>query len=368
MKSILLTTTALVAFAGAAVAESHSTDGVTFGGSAALEYNDIAGFTSEAALDVTMSRALDNGLTASATVSVDVEDNGDVDLTATDYVLSLSSDSSSLTFGDTDPVAAAAWSGVDGSSFDGFDEDSAYDDVLASSATFGATTVSMSNGVDLANGTMNEMQVGVTTTLGGAAIALAYQDSDNDGVDGDGVAGEYTAGELLGVSAAMTFSGADVTLAYLTDMDDNSFGVDVSYPVGAVTVGGYYSVNSATDDAWGVRADYDNGNGVTAGVLYESDDSWELTGGYAAGAISVSGAIEGAKGADEVFSMDASYDMGNGLVVIAGLDDNGDTNYAGATYALGDGASAYVRYATAAEVDPDEDFAEGTTVGVSFTF
>lgn len=367
MKTILLTTTALVAFAGAASAESHGTDGISFGGSAALEYNDIAGFTSEAGLSVTMSRALDNGLTASASVSVDLEDNGDVALTATDYVLSLSSDSSSLTFGDTDPVAAAAWSGVDGSSFDGFDENSAYDDVLASSVTFGATTLTMSNGVDLDNDTMNETQVGVATTLGGASIALAYQSDDEDGLDGDAAA-EFTAGELLGVSAAMTVAGADVKLAYLTDMDDNSFGVDVSYPVGAVTVGGYYSVNSATDDAWGVRADYDNGNGVTAGVEYLSDETWTVSGGYAAGAVDVSGSIEGGNGADAVFALDASYDMGNGVVVIAGLDDNGDTNYAGASYALGDGASAYVRYATAAEVDPAEDFAEGTTVGVSFTF
>lgn len=370
MKSILLTTTALVAFAGAASAESHaSADGVSFGGSAALEYNDITGFNSEATLDVSMSRALDNGLTASATVSVDVEANGGVALESVDYVLTLSSDTASLSYGDVDPVAAAAWGGVDGSSFDGFDEDleANADAGLVGTATFGGTTAAISYGVDLTANELVGMQAAVTSTFGAATVVLAYQDVDHDGAD-DGTAGEFTAGELLGVSAAMTVSGADVTLAYLTDMNENSFGVDVAYPVGAVTVGGYYSVNSATDDAWGVRADYDNGNGMTAGVLYESDESWEVTGGYAAGAVSVSGAIEGGTGVDAAFSLDASYDMGNGVVVIAGIAENGDEQYAGVSYALGEGASAYIQYATTAENDPDEDFAAGTTVGVSFTF
>lgn len=359
---ILLTTTALVAFAGAAAADGHAVAPVVFDGSATLEYNDITGLNSEATLNVTMQRALDNGLTASASVSVDLEANGGQALTAADYVLSLTSETSSLSYGDVDPVAAAAWSGVDGSTFGDFDEDSPFDAVLASSATFGATTASVSYGVDLTAQTFTGMQLGVTSTIAGASMALAYQDADHDGLDGDGLS-EYEVGELLGVSVGTTLSGATVTLALLTDMDDTSFGVDVSYPVGAMTVGGYYSVNSAADDAWGVRADYDNSNGLTAGVLFESDDSWEVTGGYAANAITLAASFD----SDDVFAVDATYDMGNGLTVIAGGDTD-DNSYAGVTYALGEGASAYLNYASAAEVDPDEDLDEGTTVGISFTF
>tara|TARA_B110000908_G_C9879237_1_gene281860 strand:- start:23 stop:379 length:357 start_codon:yes stop_codon:yes gene_type:complete len=101
----------------------------------------------------------------------------------------------------------------------------------------------MSHGVDLTAGELVGMQIGVTSTFGAASVALAYQDDNHDGIDGDGVLNEFQSGELLGVSVGTTFSGATVTLAMLTGMDDSSFGVDVSYPIGAVTVGGYYSLN-----------------------------------------------------------------------------------------------------------------------------
>ena len=70
-------------------------------------------------------------------------------------------------------------------------------------------------------------------------------------------------------------------------------------------------------------------------------------------------------------TLGATYDMGNGLTVGAGLED--DVTYAFASYDLGAGANAFVDYTDAAaaleEVGPSErDIATGTTVGVSFTF
>jgi len=364
MKSILLTSTALVAFAGAAAADGHAVAPVVFGGSAELTYNDQpgVGFASDAEISITAQRALDNGLTASATVNVNLNVEDGADLAATDYVLSLSSDTASLSFGDVDPVAAGAWSGVDGSAFGDFDEDTATDAVLAGSATFGATTASISYGVDY-DGEASEMQLGVTSTFGAATVALAYQDDDHDGADSDGVAGEFQDGELLGVSVSTTLAGADVKLAMLTDMTENSFGVDVSYPLGAVTVGGYYTANSAADDVWAVRADYDNGNGITAGAKYESDESWEISAGYASGPVTVDASYD----SDEVFAVDATYDLGNGITLAAGGDTD-DNSYASVNYTLGEGAKAFIQYASAAEVDPAEDLDEGVTVGVSFTF
>ncbi len=65
MKRILLTSTALVAFAGAAAAD------VTWSGTAGLGYNDDIddGFYVDGDLDVTMSQELDNGVTVSGTRS-----------------------------------------------------------------------------------------------------------------------------------------------------------------------------------------------------------------------------------------------------------------------------------------------------------
>jgi len=114
MKSILLTSTALVAFAGAAAADGHA--GIGFTGEATLGYNtndsnnDAAvateGFFWDSSVDVTMTAALDNGLEATATFGFSVADNnlGDT-VSSGDFVLSLAGENASLTFGDVDPVA-----------------------------------------------------------------------------------------------------------------------------------------------------------------------------------------------------------------------------------------------------------------------
>ena len=113
---ILLTTTALVAFAGAAAADGHTS--VSHALSAELGYNNEAdaigedGFFWEGNLKTTATAALDNGLTAGAyfeiTVSGDDAAAGSSDagnaLVASDFVLSLTSETASLYFGDTAPA------------------------------------------------------------------------------------------------------------------------------------------------------------------------------------------------------------------------------------------------------------------------
>ncbi len=78
MKSILLTTTALVAFAGAAVADGHT--GVSFGGDAALGYNDTTGdydgFYWDSTLNVGYAQDLDNGVTAGVKFNIDIQEDG----------------------------------------------------------------------------------------------------------------------------------------------------------------------------------------------------------------------------------------------------------------------------------------------------
>lgn len=108
MKRILLTSTALVAFTGAAWAEAHEdASGVSFSGDATLGFNDDIedGFYWDAGLAVTYTAILDNGITATATYEIDISDGnlGNEDLDAGDYVLTVSSDNATLEFGDVDP-------------------------------------------------------------------------------------------------------------------------------------------------------------------------------------------------------------------------------------------------------------------------
>lgn len=127
MKSILLASASIVAFAGAAAAE------ITFSGSAELGYNDTdiddaivdddhVGFYGDLDLTIGFSQELDNGLTASA--SIDLEDlaggqdsgeeNGGVlggvdGETVIEYELSLTSETAGLYYGDTSFAAENLW-------------------------------------------------------------------------------------------------------------------------------------------------------------------------------------------------------------------------------------------------------------------
>ena len=106
---------------------------------------------------------------------------------------------------------------------------------------------------------------------------------------------------------------------------------------------------------------------MSAGIELKSDDTYEITAGYAADGMTVAAAFTDAS----VMTLGATYDMGNGLTVGAGIEDT--VNYAFAKYDLGGGAKAFVDFTDSAdaleEVGPSErDIAVGTTVGVSFTF
>jgi outer membrane protein OmpU len=322
MKSILLASVSVVAFAGAAAAEGHETP-ITFGGSATLGYNDTVeeDFYWEADLGVTMTQALNNGLTAGASFNLNIaDDNRGGDVVADSYVLSLTAgDLGGLFFGDVDPVAESNWGGVDGSAVAGFNDADVHFDValfeaiLRGEVNFGATTAMVSFGVDtdgvgLGND-IDAMQVYLSSSFGAFNVALAYQEEFGP------------TPEILGVEAGTSFGGADVTLAYETDGTETSMGVALSYPIGPITAGAYYTSNEIADASFGVSA------------------------AYAAGAITLDAAYDVDQGADGVFGLDATYDLGNGIMVLAGLADNGDAYYVASTVDLGGGASLLVSYA-----------------------
>ncbi|MEY1557732.1 porin [Yoonia sp. R2331] len=370
MKSILLTSTALVAFAGAAAAEGHAESGITFGGEATLGYNDAGdlgggaagdGFYWDANVAVTMTAVLDNGLTATATFDFDAVDGGTgIDLESGGYVLSLSSDIASLSVGDLDPVAEDRWGGVDGSTVADFNDQDTHFDVagfeamLVGEATVAGFTAAVSYGLDSGAGndltgeTLDAMQIHVAGTFGDFGVELAYQEEFGP------------TPEIMGIGGSASFAGADIAVSYIDDGTETSTGISASYPVGPVVIGGYYSMNDVAEDNYGLSADYDNGPiSVSA--------AWDVDGG------------EG--GADDVasFEVDASYDVGNGLTVLGGVfgtDVDGDDMgfYAAATYDLGGGAELLVSYAD----DGDDavlgedlggpEYKEGATIEASFAF
>lgn len=372
MKSILLTSTALVAFAGAAAADGHAT-GFSFSGDAELGYttddgiNDPVlneGFFWELDIDVAASTELDNGLTATAEFGFEVVDeNLGQDLVSSDYVLSVSSENASLSFGDLDPVAEDRFGDVDGGTTAGFNDQDAHFDVvgfesiLVGEATFGSFTGAVSFGVDSGDGLLiadvedlDAMQLHIAGTVSILDVELAFQDELG------------AADSVFGIAASASVGGADITVSYVDDGTENSTGISVAYPFGPVTVEGYYSVNDINEDNYGIDVDYSSGP-IAVNFFADVDG--------------------GEGGADDVteFGIEGSYDVGNGLELFAGYittdeDDAFETTYFAATYDLGGGAEFLFSYADdgneLANVTDDEvgdpEYNEGLTVQVSFEF
>lgn len=367
MKSILLTTTALVAFAGAAVADGHT--GVSFSGSANLGYNDSEdypavgnqGFYWVGHLDVKLAAELDNGLTAAVTFDTDFADapNLGESLSGTDFVLSLTTDTAGLHFGDVAFAAEGHWKSAGAMVADGFSEADG-ETAVRGDMNYGSVDVSLSYVLDKNDGLgtqvndLNQLSLGATADLGDFTVAVAYQAASEEAAGF--YASDITDAEIFGVTASTTAAGATVRLAYADNSTTNSTGVSVSYPVGPVTVSAYYVAEeaAATDNSVGVKAVY-------------SDGAVSLTANY-----------EDRNGTGRQ-NIDAGYDLGNGLNVLAGYADRdnwtGPATYIAGEYDLGSGAALLVSYADAEhagfaaddEVGPNE-YQVGTTVQVSFKF
>ena len=334
MKNILLTTTALVAFAGAAAADGHTS--VSFAGEASVEFNSETGYATAAEMTASASATLDNGLTASTSFTLETTNFGSGEFAAGS--VSLSSDTASLTFG----------TGLDGAVFTAVGDDYAIGDDgeegvaegVVASVTMGETTLTVSAPMGATIETA-DVEVGLTTSAAGWSLGFGL------------------ANDAYAMTAAGTAGGADIGFGMSSDSE---WDVSVAYPVGAVTV----SASTDEAEAWTVGAAY-AADGMSAGFELNADESWEVTAGYAADGVTVAAAFTDAS----VMTLGATYDMGNGLTVGAGIEDT--ENYAFASYDLGGGANAFVDYTDAAaaleEVGPSErDIAVGTTVGVSFTF
>ncbi|MDC1230676.1 porin [Octadecabacter sp.] len=343
MKNILLASTALVTFAGAAAAEGHTS--ISFGGAASAEYNSETGYTTDAELTASMSAALDNGLTAAASISFESDsDDGDNVVDPTHGSISLSSDTASLTFGTGLVGAVRTISGDDyaiGTGDDDAIEDGEIDGIVGTIAMGNADVIISAPLTEGAAGA-GVVEVGVSTSAGGWNLGVAVTEDGGYTMAADGTAG-----------------GADVNVGASSDSE---WDLGVSLPAGPLTV----SASTDEESAWTVGAAY-AADGVSAGIEVNSDDTWDLTVGYTSAGVAVAAGVD----QDSTVTLGATYDMGNGLTIGAGIENVESDAYAFAAMDLGGGASAFVNYGnvTLEEVGPSErDIDEGTTVGVSFAF
>lgn len=384
MKNILLTTTALVAFAGAAAAE------VSFKGDAELGYNDKVkdGFYWDAGLTVNAEQELNNGLTAGFTLDVDLnfEDSSTFshgDIASSDYVLYLKSDTASLYFGDTKPAVEQLFEDnvktpvhedsmldqetfVEDSDVDG--TGSNVEGVLRAETEMAGFKAAVSafifdDGAPAGNEEAGAIQLAVTGAISNINVGLAYQSAEKDlraeNKSTTDLTAKLAADELFGLYAGTTFSGADVQLSYVknTTTKQDSLGLKGSYNFGAFTVGAFYSKESVKDqDNYGVEVGYKQG-AIAA-------DFWHRV---------------TAKDVSET-GLEGSYDFSNGLVAKAGYINtdpatgkNTAAFYVAGEYDLGSDASLLVSYAkdeanaTNDEIG-DPEYYSGTTVAVSFKF
>ena len=375
MKSILLTSTALVAFAGAAAADGHAS--ISYGLTGKLGYNtgDVAasnGAYWEGNLKATATAALDNGLTAGAYFEVTVADDdaaaandGGIALSSSDFVLSLTTEGAGLYFGDTKAAAETHWAAAGDMESDGF-SNSSDAAVLRGDYTIGGFKTSLSYNIDDANNTVEQLSLGASGSFGAITVAAAYQAKVTSAFDADGTDGDFNNGTIYGISASGTFAGATVTAAYANDANDGagdtgvattSTGIKLSYPFGPVTATAYYVQESGganTNPNYGVNVKY-SANGITVTADYQNDQT------------------------TTIWQVDGSYDLGNGLTVIGGAEEQSGVSgasadyYVGAKYDLGGGASVVMTYADDADNSAGDeigagDYKDGVTVEVSFAF
>jgi outer membrane protein OmpU len=411
MKSILLTSTALVAFAGTAMAAAHedsTPNGVAWGADGEFGYNEEVegGFYFEGGLALSTSAGMNMGLTAGVTLDVDLkfkeaneqpellDATGDgafdnIEIDGSDFVVFVEGQGAALYIGDTETASEKTWSGTTNLQNDGFlevddindgaDKGDFVDGVIRGDMAYGPVTGSvsfmMTSGVqeDGEYDGIDGMQVGAVSTLGAYTFGVTYQegvtdrlvnakdtDSNVDGIvaaEGGAANNPGTVDELVGLFASTTFAGANVKVAYAQnlDTDADSTGLQLDYPFGPVTATVFYSFESDTDDNYGVAVAY--ANGPVAATAYYHD------------------------GTDQEIGLEGSYDTGMGLTAYAGYiqnDDDSDATeaYVAGVYDLGGGASLIAAYGDAGdtykgpkdEIGNSFEVNEGTTVAISFKF
>lgn len=391
MKSILLASASIVAFAGAAAAQN-----ITFGGDAELGFNDEEedGFFYSADLNVTFEADL-GGVTSTVTFAIPVADNAFGDEfegnNSNDFILALVAEGvGGLYFGDTAFAAETHWDPGFAMASDGFSEQD-NETVLRGNGTFFGFEMDVSgivrdggNDRPGINSTerdyIDQIAVGASGSVGLFTMDIAYQeksqlDGSGDDVDVadvyDSSNEDFNGDEVFGVAAGATFAGADVKFGYSRNFDNvgedgeagtNSYGVLVRYPFGPVTLSGSYTFEpDYPNNSYKVAADYVSGP-ISLSAYYQAEAT--LDGG--------GGDTDNEYGIEAVYSQSelTTYYVGyindtNENVELDGGQDEGF--YVAARQGIGDNAYVEASYSEFTDAGPNE-VREGTTVLVGLTF
>ena len=349
--------------AGVAAAE------VTFSGTANFGYNDtdhatgasVGAAFSDIDLNIDFSQELNNGYTAAASFEFDVAnaDQG-ASFNASDAVISLTNADSGIHYGDTKHGAENAWSAVGSMENDAFRVADG-EMVTRADMTFGGAKIGISLGDDTnytvtaasattpaVKGTAKDyISLGITGSAGAFSYALAHKNANTAWLDGDDNSAKSQQA-TTGVRVSTTLGGATVALGYAKNDDGGSTGIEVSYPMGALTTTASYVQEGAAS----------------------AENKWDVKVAYAEGALGVTVATD----ESQDWNVDVSYDMGNGMNLFIGADDGGKDTYAGVSYDLGGGESLLASYADDSNnTDTDDevgakDYKEGMTFELSFAF
>lgn len=391
MKNVLLTTTALVAFAGAAAAADVAT---TWTGEAWVEYNvdnGVISYFADSDLDITLSQELNNGAVASLalTSAIDWENGGGAVSFDPSWVAALETSYGTLSFGDIDNVNDGVFQ--EAGPMDGLvdtDEDGSGDDgdiPVYAGDFWNNDTTDYGQGHDFR----------IDASAGGIAIAFSTDTDESDGVFGLNLSGSFGAVDFMvlynsndgdtttGVTASGAMGGVDFNLAYATGSytEDTAMGGDFSYAVssevtvsagvatfkdangGAGNEGTYYNVGA--DYASGpivASFDYDVDNNDVAVITASADYTMDVSAGTT---VTVGVSYDDSLADEFGASVDLVHVAGDLSVYVgADIDEN---VYAGAVYDLGGGASAYGYYADGTDLGPEE-WTNGTIIGLAMTF
>jgi len=281
MKKVLLTTTALVMTAGVAAAEVSLSGTMGVG----VASQDGADYVLHTGVDLNMavSAASDNGITASATVDlgegelIDYNDDFAIDAQSTACGAAQcvgSSSAPAITLGYAGYTVVADKEGVD-NLFD----DTQHEDISVAGAAGGITFAATFDMEDDAS----SYKVGYAA--GDLTVTLTGTNDDDNGGSASKIAASYVMGDLTLSASMEDESKAD------DSEDDNTFGV--TYKMDAITVA-YTMIDPG-------------------GAAKDMGDEWDAKISYAAGAMSASYAVDEA----DVTKLIMEYDLGGGATAFA---------------------------------------------------
>lgn len=330
MKKILLATTALVGFAGAAAAEiklsGYAEIGINGGGTSVVTPNGYeTQFHNDWQVNFDFSSETDGGLSFGGTVQIEESNGSDAingGLKIDDEAFWVSGSFGKVTLGETDGAldwavpeiysgtsisddhsthAGAYWNtGLDGNSANG-----GGNQVARYEYSFGEWAAAISVEANTNPLSTKDTTVGLggkwAGSLGGAEVSagVGYQTDGDDKTWSLGATAKMSNGFSVALgyadfSHSTTNANADnfhlndfvtgVNVANAVEVD-SWVGIGVAYTTGALTVGANYGTYSAANagdgdpSGWGVVANYDLGGGAVAMFGYGSSDGASLAGG-----------------------------------------------------------------------------------------